>query len=135
MWCKCNGCGAAVSEVRQNDPTEFGQGMVRADASARGGRWRSEADRVSRLYCPACQATRDGGAMQTTHSATRFHTLAMKTATKTVKLPHLPARKEAWPWSDDVVADRADAEIARLRVSKKPDPFAASNARKPREQK
>ena len=65
----------------------------------------------------------------------RFHTLAMKTATKTVKLPHLPARKEAWPWSDDVVADRADAEIARLRVSKKPDPFAASNARKPREQK
>ena len=61
MWCKCNGCGAAVSEVRHNDPTDFGQGMVRADASARGGRWRSEADRVSRLYCPACQATRDGG--------------------------------------------------------------------------
>lgn len=35
--------------------------MVSANASARGGRWRCEADRVSRLYCPACQATRGGG--------------------------------------------------------------------------
>lgn len=97
--------------------------------------------KTARGDAPLAKAQREtapcylAGAMQTTHSATRFHTLAMKTATKTVKLPHLPARKEAWPWSDDVVADRADAEIARLRVSKKPDPFAASNARKPREQK
>lgn len=61
VWCKCDGCDVAVSEIRENDATEFGQGMVRADASARGGRWRKEKDGVSRLYCPACQSTRDGG--------------------------------------------------------------------------
>ena len=118
MWCKCNGCGAAVSEVRENDPTDFGQGMVRADASARGGRRRSEADRVPRLACPACQATRDGG---------RFGW--MDCSCKVVGFAMTYWDRERLRWSTLDHLERRLAELRSADASPELAPLAAELAR------